>query len=283
MRTCHIVFKFLLLSSLLFVSAATVALSQDARRFDEFGDLMYSDLIARLDNFAVEIQNHPDARGFIVIYRTKRDLPGLNQRLAMKMKDYLVNSRGISKTRVVFVDGGVAENLTNELWIVPPGAAPKPRNDMKIGLIETHDSAWKFDEQNFLPVSQYRKFGLKRDREAEAERLEGYANEVRKQLDQIACLIVYAQYTKKPGLVDYAGDYDPKPETRLDPPGTARQKLLLDRNYLLKVYGLPASRIRIIDGGYRKRRAVEYWIVPAGEPMPRPTPNSFPKRWRRQK
>ena len=45
---------------------------------------------------------------------------------------------------------------------------------------------------------------------------------------------------------------------------------------LMRVYGLPAARIKLIDGGYRKSREVEYWIVPAGESFPVPNPNALP-------
>src|SRR5204863_8246308 len=63
-----------------------------ARKFDEFGDVQYSDLIARLDNFAITLQNEPNTKGFIVVYRSRRDLPGLSNRMAIRSRDYLVNS-----------------------------------------------------------------------------------------------------------------------------------------------------------------------------------------------
>lgn len=273
---CSLLFLFLTIVTLQSASAQTE--NNAARKFDEFGDIMYSDLMARLDNFAIDLQNQPDTRGFIIIYRTRRDLPGLNHSLAMRMKDYLVNQRGISRERLVNVDGGIAENLTQELWIVPSGSAPAPRSDARIGYLENADSAWKFNEYGFLPVGQYRRFGVSRNREAEAEYLEAYADAVKKKQNQLACIIVYAQYNPRPGLADYARNYEPIRETRLDAPGTARKRLGLDSGYLMKVYGLPASIIKTIDGGYRKRRSIEFWIVPAGEPLPIPTPNSFPPR-----
>jgi hypothetical protein len=63
----------------------------------------------------------------------------------------------------------------------------------------------------------------------------------------------------------------------VDPPGTAQKRLSLEKKRLIDTYGIPARRIRTIDGGYRKRREVELWIVPAAEPLPIPTPNSFPR------
>lgn len=265
---------FLVVATFQATSAQTA--NKSAHKFDEFGDIQYSDLMARLDNFAIALQNQSDSRGFVIIYRTRRDLPGLNHSLAMRMKDYLVENRGLPRESVVPVDGGVAENLIQELWIVPRGSAPIPRSDARIGYLQEPDTSWKFSEQGFLPVEQYRKFGVKRNRDAEAEYLEAYANEVKKRKNRVACLIVYAQYNPRARLVDYAGNYEPVREVRLDPPATARRQLALEREYLIQVYGLPPSRIKTINGGYRKRRWTEYWIVPEGEPLPVPTPNAFP-------
>ena len=278
---CSLLFLFLTTAS--FQSASAQTENQAARKLDEFGDIQSSDLMARLDNFAIELQNQPNTRGFIIIYRTRRDLPGLNHTLAMRMKDYLANNRGIDSGRLVNVDGGIAENLIQELWIVPSGSAPTPRSDARVGYLEDPDSAWKFNEYGFLPRAQHGRLGAAQNRLAEAEYLEAYANEVKKKQNQIACIIAYAQYNPHPPLVDYAGNYEPIREVRLDSPPTARKQLLREKNILMKVYGLSAARIKTIDGGYRKRRSTEYWIVPAGEPFPIPTPNSFPPHRKRRR
>lgn len=139
-----------------------------------------------------------------------------------------------------------------------------------------------FSEVGFLPLDQYRKFGVSYNREAKVEYLEAYANEIKKRQNRVACIIVYGQYNPRAGLVDYAGNYEPVREVRLDPVGTARKELIIVSGFLMKEYGLPASRIKTIDGGYRKRRAIEYWIVPEGEPLPIPTPNAFPFRRKRR-
>jgi len=257
-------------------SASAQTANKAAHKFDEFGDIQYSDLMARLDNFGVELMNNPTVKGFLIVYRTRRDLAGLNHALSMRMKDYLVRTRGVQRDRLAIVDGGVAEHLTQELWIVPPGTAPTPRSDAKIGYIYNPDVAWKFYEHGFLPLDQHQRFGVRYDADAEAEELEAFANEVKKRPGRSACIIVYAQYNRRPGMVDWAGDYEPRPDVPLDRPGTARNELNLEKGYLMKVYGLPAAKIKTIDGGHRKRRWIELWIVPAGEPLPVPTPNSFP-------
>ena len=283
MSRYRIAFLTVLFFSVITVGSAAAQTVNEARKFDDFGDLMYSDLMARLDNYAVQLMDEPEAKGFIVIYRTRRDLPGLSHSLAMRMKNYLVATRGVLKERLVTVDGGVAENLIQELWIVPSGSAPTPRSEARIGTLQDPDTAWKFDEAGFLPVQYYRRFGISQQGDADVEYLEAYANEVKKKRDRLACIIVYAQYNRRPGLVDYPGDYEPIRDVRLDSFGTARRQIMRERETLMKGYGFPSSRIKTIDGGYRKRRSIEYWIVPEGEPFPIPTPNSFPPRRKRRK
>ena len=249
---------------------------QTAVKFDEFGDVQWSDLIARLDNFTIQLMNQPDVTGFIVVYRTRRDLPGLSHALAIRAKEYLIMTRGLAKARISTVDGGTAEHLTQELWIVPPGAAPAARDDARIGDLFDPEWAWKFYEHGFLPWHDQKRFGVKRYPEIGAEELEAYANEVRKKPNRIASIVVYAQYDPRRPFADWAGNYEPIRERALDPRNTARRELNLRKEILTREYGLPAPRIKLVDGGYRKRRAIEYWIVPAGEPLPIPTPNAFP-------
>lgn len=278
MRLYRIALLFLAATilSLTFLHLASAQTLPPAQKFDEFGDILFSDLMARLDNYAVQLQQQPNTKGFIIVYRTRRDLPGLSHSLALRMKGYLVGSRGLSKDRIVTVDGGVAECLTQELWIVLPGSAPPPRGDARVGSFQYRDSAWKFDEYHFLPREQNARFGLPKGTDSDFEYLEAYANEVKRNRAYLACIIAYAQYNRRPGLVDYA-DHDPRPDVRLDLAGTARRMLDAEKSALMKVYGIAAARIRTIDGGYRKRREVELWIVPPGEPLPIPTPNAFPR------
>lgn len=102
--------------------------SHASRKVDEFiGEVDYEDLIARLDNFAIELQNQPGALGHVIVYRSRRDPPSISQRYALLARDYLVRQRGIARNRLVTADGGRSGCLMYELWIVPPGAAPPER------------------------------------------------------------------------------------------------------------------------------------------------------------
>ncbi len=91
-----------------------------SRKFDEYGNIRFNDEKARLDNFAVQLQNEPGATGYIIGYGTC-DAEGETR--ANRAKDYLVNTRGIDASRIVVVNGGCTPELTVQLWIQPQGAA----------------------------------------------------------------------------------------------------------------------------------------------------------------
>ena len=95
-----------------------------ARKFDEYGNIARNDVKARLDNFAIELQNDPGAQGYIIAYGGRRGPAGEAQTRADFAQNYLVNTRGIDAGRLVTVDGGFREEATTELWIVPSGAPP---------------------------------------------------------------------------------------------------------------------------------------------------------------
>jgi hypothetical protein len=90
-----------------------------SRKFDEYGNIRFNDEKARLDNFAIQLQNEPTAQGYIIGYGSC-DAEG--QTRANRAKDYLVNTRGIDGSRLMVVDGGCMPELKVELWIRPSGA-----------------------------------------------------------------------------------------------------------------------------------------------------------------
>ena len=90
-------------------------------KFDEYGNIRFNDEKARLDNYAIQLQNQPGSQGYIVAYGS---CEGEAQARADRAKDYLVNTRGIDPGRLMTVDGGCRSDLTVELWVVPTGATP---------------------------------------------------------------------------------------------------------------------------------------------------------------
>jgi hypothetical protein len=98
-----------------------------ARKFDEYGNIKFNDEKARLDNYAIQLQNEPGSQGYIIAYGA---CEGEAQARADRAKDYLVNTRGIDAGRLVTIDGGCASELKVELWVVPTGAtAPAATSD----------------------------------------------------------------------------------------------------------------------------------------------------------
>jgi hypothetical protein len=95
-----------------------------ARKVDEYGNIRFNDEKARLDNFAIELQNDPTSQGYLICYGGRRGRAGEAQARCDRAKNYLVTTRGIDASRVVTVDGGYREDLTVELWVVPSGATP---------------------------------------------------------------------------------------------------------------------------------------------------------------
>ena len=106
-------------------SCTTNLVQNVCRKFDEYGNIAFNDEKARLDNFAIELQNTPGSTGYIIAYGGRRARVNEAQSRADRAKAYLVNTRQIDSGRIVTVDGGHREDLTVELWICPVGA-PTP-------------------------------------------------------------------------------------------------------------------------------------------------------------
>jgi hypothetical protein len=98
--------------------------------FDQYNDLRFNDEKARLDNFAIQLQQQPDATGYYAIWGS---CDGEGQKRADRAVAYLVNTRGIDASRIkTVVDPNCRETLTVELHICPPGANPVPSNSATV-------------------------------------------------------------------------------------------------------------------------------------------------------
>ena len=94
------------------------------KRFDEFPSIAHDDDKARLDNLAIELQNSPGTTGYVVAYAGRGSRAGEADRMGRRAIEYLTTARGISRDRIVFVNGGYRESNSFELWVVPQGAEP---------------------------------------------------------------------------------------------------------------------------------------------------------------
>jgi hypothetical protein len=214
-----------------------------ARKFDEFGDIQASDLIARLDNLAVALSYEPSAKAFLIIYRTSRDLPGLSNRYAHRMKGYLTQ-HGLPSERLVIVDGGVAACLWQELWIVPPNSTPKAREDAYDNSYQP--SVYKFDEHyyqigndpegiSYWPVAPENLLGY----------LESFGETLMKDRKLVGYLVAFRDAAR-------------------DNRQATQRMLRTERNFLIREFHIEPWRIKTVDGGYRPSRTMELWIAQPG-------------------
>jgi hypothetical protein len=112
--------KKLVISLGLVLILSSVAKAQqsvdDTRLFDTFEGANWEEAMARLDNFAIQLQREPSATGVILVYGGQHRQRGEPQAWSNCLRDYLVNRRGISAGRIVMIDGGYRESLTAEMW-----------------------------------------------------------------------------------------------------------------------------------------------------------------------
>ena len=95
-----------------------------AVEFDECNNCTFDDQKAHLDNLAVELQNDPSTRAYIIAYGGRMSPLGQVEVLMTRAREYLVSQRGIDPSRLVVVNGGFREDDSVELWIVPSSAKP---------------------------------------------------------------------------------------------------------------------------------------------------------------
>src|ERR1043166_4409204 len=105
---------FVVIGSLILLAAGSVdwansvsnATSQARRNFDEYGLIRWRDEQARLDNFAIQLQNEPDEIGYIFVYDGNNVCEGEARARAVRARDYVVRYRHIAWNRVMLRYGG---------------------------------------------------------------------------------------------------------------------------------------------------------------------------------
>jgi hypothetical protein len=95
-----------------------------AREFDVCSACSYDDQKARLDNLVIELQRDPSLSAYIISYGGRFSRLGSAERLGARAKEYLVSKRAIDQSRITVVNGGLREDETIQLWIIPRGATP---------------------------------------------------------------------------------------------------------------------------------------------------------------
>ncbi len=89
----------------------------DPMLIDEFGNIGYEDIYARIDAFLVELQNNPSSQGYIVNYGKQKNI-----RNREKFIRNHINQRKFDFSRITFVNGGKEKEIRTRVWVVPSGA-----------------------------------------------------------------------------------------------------------------------------------------------------------------
>jgi hypothetical protein len=126
-----------------FCAFAVASAAQDPvpRMIDEFGLIKCDDYLARYDYMVIELLAQPDSRIYVLTYDGKiRQNISNKQGRTIGYKDVLPRAgtaRAINRSikdkltlmkhpveSFVFIEGGIREYLSVEIWLVPPGASP---------------------------------------------------------------------------------------------------------------------------------------------------------------
>ena len=97
---------------------------QNHLTFDVYGDLEFNNEAARLDPFAIRLDQQPKLKGYVIVYAGRLSCAGEARLRADRAKKYLVKKRGLSDTRIVAIDGGYRETFAVELYALPEDAGP---------------------------------------------------------------------------------------------------------------------------------------------------------------
>jgi hypothetical protein len=95
------------------------------RSFDEFPAVARNEEKARLDNFAIELQNDPSTSGYVIVNPGQHGRAGEVQTRSTRIVDYLVYSRRLDGRRIITVVGPARPELMIHLWVCPQGSTPK--------------------------------------------------------------------------------------------------------------------------------------------------------------
>jgi hypothetical protein len=114
MRNTKVLTTTLILFALM--RPVVTAADQPSQKIDQFDGLDWEGAMARLDNFALELNSIPNSIGVIIVYGGRRGRRGEAQAWGKCLKDYVVSRRGISADRIVLVNGGYRDSIVVEIW-----------------------------------------------------------------------------------------------------------------------------------------------------------------------
>jgi hypothetical protein len=86
--------------------------------FDTYGDICFEDEKARLDNFAIALQQNPNWIGLVVVYAGSQSCAGEARYRANRAKKWVIG-RGIEPDRIIVRDAGYEDDVATTLLLWP--------------------------------------------------------------------------------------------------------------------------------------------------------------------
>lgn len=237
---------------ILFLLSVNSVLGQEIPRaslVDEFGRACSEDLMARMDNFFIQLNNNPDAQGFILFYGAS-DAEGRN----LKFVNYMTRFYPIRRfdgSRLTTVRGESRAEQLVQFWIVPRGATPpkpeKPFIPDRYTRTTLFDRSWIGFQRwsGGLEIYDDGFFDLGCNFSPNER---AFANILKANSNLHAYLMIYTETDKKSVY------------------GLRLASFAL--NQFVKEYRVERSRVRAVYGGKRKKAEIEFWFVPKGEQSP---------------
>lgn len=246
--------KNLLIAAFIILTVQFSVLAQDepqAVLIDEFGKICSEDVSARYDHFMIELQNQPDAQGYVFVTGENAQ-DGTNLLYESFFSTIYPNRRGFDKNRITIVRMPDADARQTSFWLVPSGAeVPLPEKSVETkdknpvkrfqrtsAFIEKYpDSDEQYPKDEF--VNGFYHLGCDF-----APNLSVFAEELLKDENLTGYLIIYA---------------DKKQSKKINK---------LANKILTKTHKVPKNRLKTIYGKPQEEPEIELWFVPKGEKPP---------------
>lgn len=249
---------------------------------DEFGELNSEQLQFRLEVAALEIQKLPTFQTVVITYRDKDTSLGFPVRYGTMIKMYLTKNRGIEANRVKIVDGGLSAMRRTQIYLIPSDIDPyilvvseSNVEAREPSFFDRFSYPSEGDDAGCCAVDEYRE-------EAKQASLDVFAQQLKDKPEMKGYLIFYGQYCTScsfSAVYSRKGKYlRDKPNIYLDSQKSVRAILKKEKDYLIKHHEIDATRILVINGGYREWRALELYLMPKDSKNPKVRPTTFPRK-----
>lgn len=260
---------------------------QKTTKIDEFGAINEGDLGARIDNLFIYLQNNPDSKGKIIIYKGLDILPGKYENQNQWLSTFIRNQisfRGYDKSKIEIVETGYRDERTTELWLIPKNAdSPKP-TELKPKPTLPKGKTYLFDNKHLvLPDMSYEPYYLllptmKGELNTDEDfRFKADGEDEEKIYKENKFFWLSDSYGKilkdNPKLygeiIFYADD------TRLDT-AKIREIIQQGKDKIISETKILPDRIKITFGGYREVIQADFWLVSYKDKQPVSTPEERP-------